>query len=536
MKLKFNTAIFFILLLALLLRLPLLNSSFWLDEAAQAIESTRPLNQQLNIAHDFQPPLLHLILHFASFFNHSEWWLRTVGALIPGLITILFTIKISQKTFSLPGNSQTNSKINKISLIAGLLLATNSFHLFYSQELRPYSLPAMWTVLSWWQIINIYQKRNKKNCNLLKPKKTNSFSKPWLFFILFSILGLYSSYLYPFILIGQFLFLSTKKFKALILAGLTIVLFYLPWLPSFFNQLKIGQQLRIQMPHWESVVSINQLKSLPLIFGKFFYGNLSLDLNLIYLVLPIFVGILIFFNLFIHRKKIFKNYPFAINVLTFWLIIPLITAWLVSFIIPVLRPKRVLVLLPAFEIFLTGSLLLFSIQNLSAKNLDKPKKTNSFLSKLSIKAVIILLLINLISTYSYYTQPQLQRENWRDLTAEIQNKFKPSQTAVIFSFENQFAPWQWYAQDNYPTLATGTYLLTDKNQIKSSLKNFYQYEYLLLFDYLRDLTDPDNLLPTVLKDYGYQEVGVLNYPNIGFVRIYSRNSKTSYLKKLHNSC
>ncbi len=543
MKLKFKLAIFLILLLALFLRLPLLNGSFWLDEAAQAIESTRPLSQQLNIAHDFQPPLLHLILHFASFFGHSEWWLRTIGALIPGLITILFTIKIAQKIFSLPNHNQTkpnrnqiNSKANKIALTAGLLLATNSFHLFYSQELRPYSLPAMWTVLSWWQIVKFTTSTKQK------PKNAKIFNKLWIFFILFSILGLYSSYLYPFILIGQFLFLLhnvftkqlnttafTKQIKNLFLTGAIISLFYLPWLPSFFNQLKIGQQLRVQMPNWESVVSITQLKSLPLIFGKFFYGNLPLDLNLTYLILPIFISTLIFLNLFIHRKKLIKNYQTTFSILFFWLATPLITAWLVSFIVPVLRPKRVLALLPAFEIFLAGSLLLFSAKNL--------KKSNSFLNKLSIKAIMILFLINLISTYSYYTQPQLQREDWRGLVIEIQDKFEPSKTAVIFSFSNQFASWQWYAQNNYPTLATSTYLLTNKNQIKTLLKNSYQYEYLLLFDYLRVLTDPDNLLPDALKDYGYYEIGILDYPNIGFVRIYSKNHKTGLsLKKLCNSC
>src|SRR5687768_414653 len=85
-----------IIVFALLLRLPLLDGSFWLDEAAQALESVRPFSQQLNIRDDFQPPLLHVLIHFASYFGHSEWWLRTVGALIPGLVTVFFTYKIGE--------------------------------------------------------------------------------------------------------------------------------------------------------------------------------------------------------------------------------------------------------------------------------------------------------------------------------------------------------------------------------------------------------------------------------------------------------
>lgn len=126
-----------ILSLAFLLRLPLLNGSFWLDEAAQALESSRPLSQQLELVPDFQPPLLHLIVHFALYFDQSQWWLRLIGALIPGLVTIGITYFIALRLTSA-----------RTALMVGFLLATSSLHIFYSQELRPYSLPAMWAVLS----------------------------------------------------------------------------------------------------------------------------------------------------------------------------------------------------------------------------------------------------------------------------------------------------------------------------------------------------------------------------------------------------
>ena len=57
-----NKKLILILLLAVMLRIPHLSGSFWLDEAAQALEIVRPLSQQLQIIDDFQPPLLHLIL------------------------------------------------------------------------------------------------------------------------------------------------------------------------------------------------------------------------------------------------------------------------------------------------------------------------------------------------------------------------------------------------------------------------------------------------------------------------------------------
>jgi len=169
---KKDSLLWLILIFALLLRLPLLTGCFWLDEAAQALESVRPFSQQLEIINDFQPPLLHYLVHFAAKVTITEWWLRLWGALIPGLVTIWATIKLGEKLFN-----------KQVGLTAGLLLATSSFHVFYSQELRPYSLPAMWAMLS----------------TLLLFKKDFS----WWQFAGITILGLYSSYLYPFLLLPQ---------------------------------------------------------------------------------------------------------------------------------------------------------------------------------------------------------------------------------------------------------------------------------------------------------------------------------------------
>ncbi|MBD3279202.1 MAG: hypothetical protein GF390_00640, partial [Candidatus Pacebacteria bacterium] len=97
---KNHWLILVILILALLMRLPHLTGSFWLDEAAQALESARPLAHQLDIQQDFQPPLIHLLVHFALYISRSEWWLRTVAALIPSLITIWASYQVVKQLFN----------------------------------------------------------------------------------------------------------------------------------------------------------------------------------------------------------------------------------------------------------------------------------------------------------------------------------------------------------------------------------------------------------------------------------------------------
>ncbi|MCC6711457.1 MAG: glycosyltransferase family 39 protein, partial [Candidatus Pacebacteria bacterium] len=310
--------LYLILTFAFALRLPLLTGSFWLDEAAQALESTRPFSQQLDIVPDFQPPLLHYLVHFAQYFSHQEWWLRFWGALLPGLITIWAGYQLAKKLYS-----------EKVAFWASLLLATSSFHIFYSQELRPYSLPAMWGLLATLVIFN-------------RPFKT------WQFF-LFSVAGLYSSYLYPFLLLTHLLLIWQKNtWQKLLQVTLPIVIAFLPWLPMFLRQLQAGQNLRTEIPGWETVVSIPQLKALALVPLKFIFGVLNIELTWPFIFSLIMIGFfcvklfwvspkLLWKNLLKNLSqfpKLAKNYHPNFQLLIL-LVTPLLTSWLISFAVPV---------------------------------------------------------------------------------------------------------------------------------------------------------------------------------------------------------
>jgi len=493
--------IWLIIAFALILRLPLLTGSFWLDEAAQAIESSRPLAEQLDIVADFQPPLLHYLIHFATYFSYQEWWLRMWGALIPGIITIWASYQIGKKLFS-----------EKVGLWTALLLATSSFHIFYSQELRPYSLPAMWGSLSTLALIT---------------KPFNNWK-----FILFSLAGLYSSYLYPFLLITQIivLWLRQRSIAKLLQTTLLITIGYLPWLPMFFQQLKAGQSLRLEIPGWETVVSIPQFKALLLVPLKFIFGVLNLELTWPFLFAIFIFGFLcikLFWqnpkHLWINLLNNFGNLPKlwrkldSRNQMALLLFLPLITAWLISFVVPVIQPKRVLFALPFFYLIFTSLLAWKKIDKESNKNLH-------FL-------LYFFLFINLWSTVSYWHETTLQRENWRELKQTIVERFPASSTLVIMSFDGAFAPWRWY-EPEYPTLVTGRRHVQDVISLKETLKPTFDKEYVLVFDYLRTLTDPQDKILETLTDFGFTGRGVIDYPGIGFVRIYARtHSAISTLKR-----
>lgn len=501
-----------IVLLAVILRLPQLNGSFWMDEAAQALEVIRPLNQQLDIIADFQPPLLHYILHFAQYFSWSEWYLRTVGALIPGIITIVYTYKIAEKLLS-----------KKIAIITGTLLATSSFHIFFSQELRPYSLPTALAMISMFYFLDVVE--NKSKFKLFSKDNHDSL----VFLTIFNTLGLYASYLYPFFMLAQisyvlFSFKITKAKKLLSSFGLSIISF-VPFLPVFLQQLNEGGNVRENLPGWDQVVSISQIKALPLVFGKLIFGILPLDVTPIIVLLTTIFGV----SLVGASFYVYKNYEkYDLKLFFFWILVPLLTAWLVSFIVPVIRPKRLLFLLPGIYM-----LIAYVCESSLEKYVRKKFKVLPFRKKTTLFLLISVLIINFVGISGYYLNPILQRENWKDLHSQIHQDFKPQETLLIYSFPGQFSPMQWYElneEEKFPILETGKLSISDVQDLPNKIKVAANYKVVLVFDYLRDLTDPKRKIETQLGELGFIEVGVLDYPNIGFIRVFMQPTTLIGLK------
>ncbi len=480
-----------LVLVAVGLRLPLLNGSFWLDEAAQASESVRPLSAQLDIKHDFQPPLLHFIVHFASQVSTSEWWLRLFGAFIPGIGSIIGTYLIGRKLFS-----------QQVGFWSALLLSTSFLHVFYSQELRPYSLPTFWATLSWLLLINHLDQKQ------LSGKFLVSFG-------VMSALGLYSSYLYPFLFLSQLVVLMwfyRHHWQRLMWSIILASVLFAPWLPSFLTQLRVGTLLRTQLPGWDQVVSIPQLKVLPLTAATFIYGELNFDLNLLLIGSAIITfGLMTLIGLYFYRFTLIDR---RVIILLLWLTVPILTAWIISFLVPVLQPKRVLFSLPAFYLLVSAAVLLVKEKLAKLPTLDR--------TQVIITGFIgWLLIINGFALFQYWTNPNLQRENWRGLISQITTDYS-SGAAVLFGFNAPFAPWVWYAPTNFPVFTPNTLLITAKTDLSSTLKPLNDYHYVILFDYLRDLTDPNRRLEFHLEAHDFKPVLLIDQPKIGFVRIYAR--------------
>ena len=463
--------ILLILFIGYLLRLIGIGQSFWLDEAIQGLESRGSIFYLWKIPGDFQPPLFHYLAHFWLIFGSAEWQLRLLPIFL-GVGTIyliwLFACEL------------TNIKTANI---AAFLLALSPFHIYYSQEFRPYALSAFLATWSFYLFAKI-----------INGQKINQ----WLY-ILVNTMGLYSLYFFPFIMLSQLVisfFLYKNKFILLLKSLLISVIFWLPWLPMFFRQLRIGTGWANQYYLWRISVGTPLFKALPLIFAKFWLGNITIDNKFLYGLLVLGLFLLSSFLVYKARKL---NEKITLLLLTV-LLIPIFTAFLISFFIPVIAPKRLLLVLPEFYILLA----------LGITNLGKKIKTPIFCLTVSL---------NLIFLGIYYTNPRFQREQWRQAVAWVEAKAS-SQSLVIFEFASDFGPWSWYQTNKVELKAI--FANEDFSIEETMLQITQNKKTIFLFGYLADMTDPEKKASLWLSQNDYHLIETHDFPGVGFIYVYTK--------------
>lgn len=449
-----------IIFLALILRLVNLNQSFWLDEAAQVIESARPLKDQFSLPADFHPPLFHILLHFWMIFGRSEIWIRMLPVLF-GIGSVYLIYHVSEAI----GKS-------KAGIWAAFFLSVSPYHIWYSQEARPYMLFVFLSLLATDALI-----RNK-----------------WIFYTLISFFTLYSFYFSPFLFLSHLAYIllfqrkQGKKFTLSILAALIL---FIPWLPSFWTQLNIGTNGFFK--GWTDIVSMIPEKAIPSLFAKFIFGKGTIT-NKIEYTLAIIPELLVFilcqFN--IAGKKEGK----LISIL-FW--IPLVAATATAIIIPVLAPQRLLFLLPVFCLIL----------GLGA---------SAFPKKIQAASIIIILVTSLLGVYQYYTDPYVQREEWRQAVRFVENESNQNSIA-LFVFPDPFAPYIWYERGVLPAKGIAPSFLVNQSDLEKLSTYVITKERVFFFQYLTGITDPEGKTLRYLESSGFKLTRVKDFPGVGFIYI-----------------
>ncbi|MBI4099745.1 glycosyltransferase family 39 protein [Candidatus Microgenomates bacterium] len=196
----------------------ILTRGFWGDEAWTVLISKLPwLDLAKTTAADFHPPLYYTIIHFwMQIFGSGEVAVRMVSIifwLLAGLAAYLFARK----------------------WLAAALVLFNPFVFAFAFEARNYTLFVFLSLASMWL-----------------------FYKKSSWYLLPTILGLYTHYYMFFLVIAQYLFVflfQREQLKKWLLWGVVLALLYIPWLPFFLSQAKsVAGGYWIGTVHWDTIV------------------------------------------------------------------------------------------------------------------------------------------------------------------------------------------------------------------------------------------------------------------------------------------
>lgn len=474
--------LFFILILGLILRLINLNQSFWLDEAISAL-AARDFSYT-GIAFDFlridnHPFLFYMLLKFwGETFGYFDWVLRTLSVAL-GVLLIVVSYLLGRAIF----------ENKKHALLLSLLISTSPLLIYYSQEVRMYILITVLVAIQTFVFLSLI--------------KSQAFWK-WTLFAFLNCLLFFSDYITIFFLPALFIFPIIKKdFKFLFKTILSFVplagLFYL-WYPMFESQLLKNSQIVSSFPGWQHIVGGATIKNLVVLWMKFVLGRISFEPKSIYYLLVILGSLPLLISLYFALKRFKKDL-----VIWLWLIVPLITGFAFSFLIPVFNYFRFIYILPAL-------LILVSIGIYEAKS-----KT---LKRLLITSI---LLTNFVGLGIYYIDPLQQRENWRQAVDYIETTPRGSEL-VVFEFLEPLAPYRWYSRQTVEVIgATDSYFA---DPVKTPLKLEPALDgksRIYHFEYLGDLTDPSRIIDKKLKEEGFIKSEVANdFNNIGQLNIWER--------------
>src|SRR3989344_3814584 len=481
-----NKLIFLILVLGLVLRLVAINQSLWLDEAIGALvvrdySYAGILNNFMRF--DNHPPLYYLTLKFwTDIFGYSEVSLR-FPSIIFGIATIYLAFLIARKI--------SNGKLKGFPEITAIILATSQFHIYYSQEARMYSMAAFFSSAAIYSFINTFKKDS---------------DKWWILFSVSITILLFTDYapvfLLPVFWLYGYLMKRNKIWRLKFIAShITLLIFGYFWLPTFLYQSGRGRWLLETLPGWRKVAGGATLKQALLVWMKFVFGRLSFPRKIFYYTLVGLASVPFIISFF---KLVFTKKSRYMDLIALWLIVPLALGFVASFWFPAFVYFRFLYVLPAFYLLVSWAISSFTIK--------------------TIKNILVTLLVgvNLFGWEIYISDENQQREQWRQAILFIEKTAEINEI-VIFEFTQPFAPYKWYAKNLIEAIGVTDSISADPAKTRQiTAEALKDRKGIYYFEYLRELSDPKDVVQKMLSDSGYSVSKTYDYHGVGFIHYWNK--------------
>lgn len=392
--------------------------SLWYDEVFAVRMAAQPLSTVL-AAEIFNPPLYFLSLHF---------WIRLIGAtdeasvrLLPallGLVSIPLVYLLTRKLLS-----------NLQALVVTAWVSIASFHIYFAQETKTYTLHLVLTLLSSLFLWNYLKKGFR--------------TQPLILVVLLNTMALYAHYYSVFFVAAQnlvFLALffrqevpegSTQKsvFVKWTVAQFLTVLFYAPWLANMFAAAGSGGQVRrhflLKIPQaFFSLLLGDTLIPLDEAAVRDIAGTLA---SYWYILLPAF---LLFAGLGLESLRRIKWRSEAVVFFGILAFSPIVMAALVSLKVMLFEERYFYFLSP----------YLYALVVIAISSLPKRQALYSF-------GLVALLGLG---TWNYFNSPRFGKDQWRDVVSYVEQNFREGDRVILMPNYIDIC-WEYYQTKELPT-------------------------------------------------------------------------------------
>lgn len=393
--------------------------SLWYDETVSLLLARSDLPELTrHTAGDIHPPLYYYLLHswggLAGWSEFSSAFLSLVFGVL--LIAVVYRVTeewLTDLAQAVPSASQRYASPGAVAFIAASLVAVSPYNVWYSQEVRMYTLGAVLGLASvyfFWELVN----------------SPNVRARDLVGYVLATALGIYTLYYFIFVLVFQYLLVAARligrrqgKMRRLAtFAGsqLAVGLLYLPWAATAFRQATDPP-----VPPWRSSTPLPNM--LGESFSALVLGQTVDPVQVApFLLLVLVLIVLVFIPFRSWDRRVAPGSALALFLISYTFV-PLLAIYALSFWKPLYHVRYIFTYSPAFYILL-GLAICAAASSVARE-------------KVRVRALLIGAAVSayaLISAYSlgnFWFNPQYADDDLRGAVQYLAESWRPGDAIVV---------------------------------------------------------------------------------------------------------
>ena len=299
-------------------------------------------------------------------------------------------------------------------LIAAGLAAVNAYHIEISQEARAYTMWALLATLSWVALIDALDSGQRRG---------------WLRYVAWTTVAFYTHLFTLFLIAAQVSVVAMRsrvsEWRVLVASGVLVVALCTPFVPFFLSNTDGSQILHVRQSGPQDLFNLIRL-----------FAGASTPLFLAYAALALIgVGVAVYRTTQARSRAELGRAVVPL----FWLLVPVLTIFLLSYVKPMFKERYLFGAMPAFPLLAAIGLMA--------------------LRPVLIRPLALLAVVGLAFVPIAQGLEIRQSENWRGVVAYLEENVRPGDGAVFISKRGQLG------YEYYGGWLSGTRSTTDRPDI-----------------------------------------------------------------------